>query len=93
MAARPQGTPLGLLLRPSAAPRQDPPGPPRGLDGDESWWHWSATHGPGKQGGPGRLWAAMRLAVLALSVGAGLAASVVVSAAGLWWWLGQLRMA
>ena len=86
MAARPQGTPLGLLLRPSAAPRHGPPGPQRGLDGDESWWHWSPTYGQGSQG---RLWAAIRLAVLAVSVGAGVAASVVMSAAGLWWWLGQ----
>ena len=90
MAARPQGTPLGLLLRPAAGTRQDSPGPPRVLAGDESWWHWSPAHGQGAQG---RLWAGIKLAVLALSVGAGVAASVVVSAAGLWWWLGQLRMA
>jgi hypothetical protein len=87
MAARPQGTPLGLLLRPSATPRRGPPGPPRGLDGDESWWHWSPTHSQAKQG---RLGAAIRLTVLAVSVGAGAAASVVASAAGLWWWLAQL---
>ena len=40
-------------------------------------------------GRQGRLWAVIRLAVLAVSVGAGVAASVVVSSAGLWWWLGQ----
>lgn len=84
MAIRPPGTPLGLLLRPTHAPPPLLPTRRSPAEADEVWWQWST----GRSQGPARrLWAACKLAALA----AMLAAGIIVIAAGVWWWLGQLR--
>lgn len=89
MATRAHGTPLGLLIRPPYKPanrRRDSEGD---RDGDEPW-HWSAAGRPAPWR---RVSAAAKLAVLVVTLAAGLARSVVVGAGGLWWWLAHLASA
>lgn len=89
-ALRPPGTPLALLLRPSYAPVDRGPADRPAPGEDEPSWGPSRGDAHGVRA---RLWAAARLAFLAVSVGAGVATTLVVTAAGLWWWLGQLASA
>ena len=89
MAIRPPGTPLGMLLRPSHAPPPRLPASRSLAEVDEAWWQWSTGT---NQGLARRLWAACKLAALAVILAAMLATGLIVIAAGVWWWLGQLRL-
>lgn len=88
MSIPPPGTPLGLLLRPSYAPPPRLPAPRSLAEADEAWWQWSTGR---SQGPVRRLWAACKLAALTAMLAAMLATGLIVIAAGVWWWLGQLR--
>ena len=90
MAAQPQGTPLGLLLRPACDPPRRAPGGEPSRSPEGPGWEWSTS---GRRS-PWRLArATVKLILLAVSLAATLAGCVLGAAAGLWWWLEQLAAA